>query len=53
MRNQTYWIIAAVVLVLVVVVVLYNTFRPGGEAPTETTAPPATTEQPAQPAPAQ
>lgn len=51
MDRRTWIIVAAAVLV--VVIVAYYAFRPSAEAPTETAAPPATTEQPAQPAPAQ
>ena len=45
------WIIAAVV-VLLIIAGFYFVMRPTGETPAGTTAPPATTEQPAQPAPA-
>jgi hypothetical protein len=44
------WIIAAVV-VLLIIIVGYFLLRPTGEMPAGTT-PPATTEQPAEPAPA-
>jgi hypothetical protein len=49
--NQRNWIIAAVVVIILIIG--YYALRPGAQAPTETATPPATTEQPAQPAPAQ
>ena len=49
--NQRNWIIAAVVVIILIIG--YYAMRPGAQAPTETATPPATTEQPAQPAPAQ
>jgi hypothetical protein len=48
--NTRNWIIAAVAVVLLIAIYFYFVvFQPGAEAPTEITAPPATTE----PAPAQ
>jgi hypothetical protein len=44
------WIIVAVVVL--VIIAGYFLLRPTGETPADTAAPPATTEQPAQPAPA-
>jgi hypothetical protein len=49
--NQRSWIIAAVLVIILIIG--YFMMRPGAEAPTEAATPPATTEQPAQPAPAQ
>lgn len=50
--NTRNWIFAAlVVLALIAIYSLF--FRPGAEEPTEAAAPPATTEQPVDPAPAE
>jgi hypothetical protein len=46
--NTRNWIIAAVAVVLLIAI-YFVVFQPGAEAPTQITAPPATTE----PAPAQ